>query len=421
MNPISRFNALIRSLLTLRRFFCCASLALLSTMSVAAAALDNWHVRDTPLLPAHLFRVAFGNGIFVAVGSGDTILRSTNGVVWSRHPAPLEMELEQGGFPLSFLDGRFFVALEEDFGEGPVLFTSTNGLQWTKHDEAAPRRMAFGNGVFVGLGDNSLRYSTNGIQWTTAVSEGDFSPAAVAFGGGQFVVVGHQYFNEFGTLSVVLTSTDGLGWTYTRIEEDEEFYNLAFGNGRFVSEGYFGYSGEGADTNILASSDAITWTRHVRPADLSYDYSVLHFGGGFFVAAAINNLDNVPAVVSSVDGIDWEVHSLYTNYTYSSGIYSLAFGHNTFVGVGEYSMLVQSDPLTNAPPAEPATLALRQYPGLTITGTVGKTYAIEATTDVSQTNGWQNVTNLTLSSSPAIWVDLQSTGTVKRFYRAVAQ
>ncbi|HMJ90223.1 MAG TPA: hypothetical protein VK530_10425 [Candidatus Acidoferrum sp.] len=388
---------------------------------MSAAPLDNWQIREVPLLPAHLYRIAFGNGTFVANGSGNTVLRSTNGQDWSRHPAPFGVSLDQVEYSFGFLDGRFFVNIIEDF-EGPSsLYFSTNGLAWNKNVANAPARMVFGNGVFVGLGEGGLRFSTNALNWISTVNDERFSPAAIAFGGGQFVVVGNQYFDEFGYLSVVMTSTDGLGWTYTRIQDEEEFYNLAFGNGRFVAEGSFGFSVDDYDTNILASSDGIIWTKHGRPDDFSYDFNVLIFGGGLFVATAQNNTNGNPSVLSSADGIDWQVHAVTTNSSDFPFIYGLAYGLGTFVAVGESSLLAQSDPFTNAPVAAPAGLTLRQYPGLTITGTVGGVYAIQATADVTQSNGWQTLHTLTLPYSPCLWFDTQADAPAKRFYRAVAQ
>jgi WD40 repeat protein len=63
----------------------------------------------------------------------------------------------------------------------------------------------------------------------------------------------------------------------------------------------------------------------------------------------------------------------------------------------------------------PANLQLRTYPGLQITGTVGRTYQIQASPDMA---AWNTVTTLLLTSSPYLWVDSNPVGG-NQFYRAV--
>lgn len=58
-------------------------------------------------------------------------------------------------------------------------------------------------------------------------------------------------------------------------------------------------------------------------------------------------------------------------------------------------------------------------PGLAIQGTVGMTYQIQKVGALSASNNWQTLTNITLSSSPAYWFDLQP-GPTNEFYRAAA-
>jgi len=71
----------------------------------------------------------------------------------------------------------------------------------------------------------------------------------------------------------------------------------------------------------------------------------------------------------------------------------------------------------------PASLGLRlqagQYASLSVTGTPGFTYRIEAASNLSST-GWTSLTNLFLSVSPGFYSDSAwSTNSARRFYRAV--
>lgn len=67
----------------------------------------------------------------------------------------------------------------------------------------------------------------------------------------------------------------------------------------------------------------------------------------------------------------------------------------------------------------PSQLSMSLLPSISLHGIVGRFYRIEATTNVSLTNGWTTLTTVLLTSSPHLWVDTQSVCSNKRFYRAV--
>ena len=62
-----------------------------------------------------------------------------------------------------------------------------------------------------------------------------------------------------------------------------------------------------------------------------------------------------------------------------------------------------------------ANLALRTYPGLTLTGIVGRTYQIQTSPDASN---WTAHANVLLPSSPYLWFDPEPVAG-NRFYRAL--
>jgi hypothetical protein len=74
--------------------------------------------------------------------------------------------------------------------------------------------------------------------------------------------------------------------------------------------------------------------------------------------------------------------------------------------------------ITNNPTAQPvlpANLKLNTYPGLEIVGTVGRTYQIQSSPDMTN---WTTRAALLLPSSPFLWID-QNPITGNKFYRAV--
>ena len=74
--------------------------------------------------------------------------------------------------------------------------------------------------------------------------------------------------------------------------------------------------------------------------------------------------------------------------------------------------------ITNNPTAQPvlpANLQLGTYPGLQITGTVGRSYQIQSSGDL---NAWTTRATLLLTASPYLWIDPNPVAGNK-FYRAL--
>jgi len=95
---------------------------------------------------------------------------------------------------------------------------------------------------------------------------------------------------------------------------------------------------------------------------------------------------------------------------------------------GLYSVVVSSayGSVTNVPAllvVNPANVTLGLYAGLTIQGVTGYTYGIQYSTDLTDTNSWVTLTNLTLAQPSEIWVDtsvdVHAPGNPKRYYRVV--
>jgi hypothetical protein len=66
-----------------------------------------------------------------------------------------------------------------------------------------------------------------------------------------------------------------------------------------------------------------------------------------------------------------------------------------------------------------STLRLSVHPSLTIFGTPGRTYRIEYSSDTRGAAQWTTATNLTIVSSPELWIDPTAAVGEKRFYRVL--
>ena len=234
--------------------------------------------------------VAFGNDVFAAVGGfgGRNIMAATrDGTAWTTSGNDAKYVHYFRG--LCFGDGRF-VALGGDPGSvgsaKPFIATSADGSTWSDFQEFAGkwmiRRAAYGNGVFVGVGDRGRRArSKDAVHWDDAP---DVKPidtlVDVAFGNGIFVGVGLHGLRTF--------TKDGLKWSEPlRGNEGEHINTVLRAGDRFVA------IGAGA---TFFSADGADWER--RP---NRDAPVTAcFGAGVFVGARWKG-----RLLHSKDAVSW--------------------------------------------------------------------------------------------------------------------
>jgi hypothetical protein len=117
----------------------------------------------------------------------------------------------------------------------------------------------------------------------------------------------------------------------------------------------------------------------------------------------------------------WELNDVaITNATNATLILSSL----QFTNAGAYSVIISNayGSVTSAPAfltVNPAGVSIALYPGITIAGTPGYTYGIQYNLDLSNTNSWLGLTNLTLSDSNALWYDSVPAAQPQRYYRVV--
>ena len=92
---------------------------------------------------------------------------------------------------------------------------------------------------------------------------------------------------------------------------------------------------------------------------------------------------------------------------FSQGIVFVADGNNNRIRDITFNATGQ--------PVAPANLQLNTYPGVQITGTVGRTYQIQSSPDI---NTWTPMASVLLNVTPYLWID-QNPVAGNKFYRAV--
>lgn len=366
-------------------------LALLTAHTATAQLLTNWlHADATAAYGYDLDDVAYGEGRFVAVGAGATLLTSNDGTRWTRAASPVPTTeftgvLRAAGLWLAVANGGYVV-------------TSTNALDWRLATQlTAPlRAVAWGAGRFVAVGDAGAWFSsTNGQDWSAKHTlSGVGRLVDIVFANGRFLIA-----EQFGK---GYTSSDGSAFTANTFPAPHSSFramSVAAGPSVFVAVDNFGRS--------LVSSNGLT-AREITQA--AYPLRGVAHGDGYFVAAGGS---------SSHEGYLY-LSSNLTGWSYrfgpdSIGLFSgVAYGQGLFVVVGEGGNIVVSRlrPLLSPPIVTAGQCILR------FTGDAHVPYTLETTEDFQ---AWTAIATNQSTTGLIEVTDPQPVTAGKRFYRAFRQ
>ena len=261
----------------------------------SADPLDNWQWTSPLPQPNALCAVAYGNGIFVALGRDGAMVSSHDGITWTA-----------GSFGKSAVILTIIYANNMFVAVGDGVYTSPDGITWKKRWSKRFARLtavAFGNNTFVAVGSSSLT-SPDGIEWTEGKGSGAYS---VAYGNGIFVGTGGYS---------IMTSPDGNTWTNQQTFSPQDVGPVAYGKGVFVTT---------VAQTIYTSSDGALWT-----ASSTGPARNIFFCNDLFIAS-VWYLGDYVGIITSADGLTWSGAV--------SGLRSfpaaVAYGNNVFVAVGQ--------------------------------------------------------------------------------------
>ena len=201
-----------------------------------------------------------------------------------------------------------------------------------------------------------------------------------------------------------------------------------------------------AGTNLTGATSNIFNINRVRLSDLG-DYQVLVSNGYSSTNSDIATLNMSPSVISPFGGATmiWgkdgaisvgAIGSGALNYQwFDNGVTidgatnaTLSFTGIQFTNGGLYSVVVSSSfgTVTNVAAqvvVNPAGVSLGFCPALTISGVAGYSYIIQSSTNLTDTNAWNTLTNLTLTQPVQLWVDTNVDASApfnsKYFYRVL--
>jgi photosystem II stability/assembly factor-like uncharacterized protein len=163
--------------------------------------------------------VAWNGTKYVAVG-GDTIVSSSDGIIWTKMETGIKLSLSFGAVNKSYL----------------------NSIVWTGND-------------FFAVGDfGIILASHDGISWTIKSTDSTIFLNSVATSGSAYVAVGNDRFNTINGC-VIVTSPDGNTWTKKTIPGNTLMIlnSIIWTGSQFTAVGDSG--------TILTSSNGDEWQR----------------------------------------------------------------------------------------------------------------------------------------------------------------
>lgn len=317
--------------------------AALLAAPLASHTQEQWSTAPSGVA-ADLRGVAYGNGVFVAVGADGTILRSTNGgQTWQDRTDP---ELAWTGLLLDVAYGNgVFLAT----GGAGVLISSDLGLSWepagTLEDFSAG--LAYGGTRWVAAGQGAIWASANnGGTWTSVYQRpnGEVEATDAVYVNNQFLVVGG---------SILLSSDGGQSFTDVGNIASNWLTDAAYGNGVYAAiGGVFG-------NLVFRTANPASWPVEGMTELEGVDgLDGIAFGNGKFVASAGEGR----LLISDGTGAWQSVSSGVTVW-----LKGVAYGDGTFVVVGDGGTILTSG---RAPEINSV---------LTASGTVGQPFAYQIT------------------------------------------
>jgi hypothetical protein len=275
-------------------------------------------------------RVTFGAGLFVAGSStaATGIMTSTDGITWTSRQST------NGGIrDVQYLNSMFIAG--SDTGR---IYYSTDGISWSlastiMNGAGSISSITYSNELYIITATFSLATSTDGVNWTnrlpSQVAGSNPSWSHGLWDGTQWVVVGNV---SNLALAAYATSTDGISWTTTIDVSFQRFQNFVVVNNIGIAVGYNGiYAITRGVRRKLVAGSAWAFSPYTSPTAAS-NKCIAYNGSNQWVVAGITS-----QLMYSSDGLDWKaavvpgVSANFTEVQYLNGIY-VAVGNNNLSG-----------------------------------------------------------------------------------------
>lgn len=259
--------------------------------------------------------ICYGNGLFVAVGASGTIIYSTDGSVWNNANSATMLTLT--GVTYAAGNISTFVATSNT---GDIII-SPNANEWTVVPtpvSVSLNSVAYNNGSIIAVGnDGTVLTSGTGSSWLVQASPTTNNLKSVSWAHDQWLAAG-----DFGT---VIVSLDGINWIYGFTDT----FRAAATNGSiwvFVGDGGVVYRTSTADTTLSLSTSGTVENLY----DVTYNAS-----SNLFVAVGSSG-----TILTSGTGVTWVAKVSGTGENLNRVIYDVTT--SLYVAVGDNGTIITS-------------------------------------------------------------------------------
>jgi len=237
-------------------------------------------VPDTTFGKSKIKAIAYGDGVFVAVGEDKKMAYSQDGITWTAvNNKAITFNFED----ITYGNGKFVAV---GYYRGGKMAYSSDGVNWIEVKDSLFKKnsiyeIAYGNGMFFVPADKGMAYSQDGVNWTDM--KGKNYIGKITYGNGMFV--GKTAYSQ-----------DGVNWTATKnlFGKDDYIINIVYGDGKFLAV---------SSRKTAYSQDGINWTVSTNSIFIPGIYNNFRqtaaYGDGKFV------LQNGGNMAYSQDGINW--------------------------------------------------------------------------------------------------------------------
>ena len=270
-------------------------------------------VNGTLSVNCFLYDIAYGAGLYVAVGYGGTVNTSVDGITWTLRTAGLTSADTFVSIEYDATLSRF-IALTSRSTTDKGIKVSTDGITWADPtvgsfyggnsygvvDNTTSKVLAKLNGKWfacAGAGGENLISSTDGLTWTTVLNVSNtfnftYNARATSKRGAN-----NNTLFKLNDSMFALTSCGGIigaplsteRWSQ-RIASTTSYSSMEYGMGLYVTVGTGGV--------IVTSPDGFTWTS--RTSGTSTALTSIAFSGTEFIA-----MGGGTVMLRSTDGITW--------------------------------------------------------------------------------------------------------------------
>ncbi len=184
---------------------------------------DTWTIRKARIFDSpDLYKVAYGNNMFLAIGETGDIWKSDDGISWTKSAS-----LNSGCRSITFGNGWFMVASVPG-----SIYRSTNGVNWTGSYPGSNtniKSIHYGNSKWVAVGNKILTSTNDGASWTTQVTLAEYGIVehlySVASAPGPSFIAG-------GDGGLMLNSADGITWRRADAKTSRMILGMKYGPGK---------------------------------------------------------------------------------------------------------------------------------------------------------------------------------------------